>query len=225
MMKATLFSRSYAVVAIIFLISMLTATVKAQTVPGHAREIASLTSAEISAKVRNVSETTPAVPAIKPTDIYRIGADDVIRIELRDVPGVPKLVRVGSDGMIDFPLAGEAICVEGKTLAEVERLISGAVKLIENARVKISIYGYASHTITVWGLVDQPGDLQIQRDAVPFFVIRAMNGIDSRADRVRITRASSAATSEYPLKSSALDAILVFPGDSIEFASGPEIEH
>ena len=63
-----------------------------------------------------------------------------------------------------------------------------------------------------------PGEQQIQRDAVPFYVIRAMTGIDPRADRVRITRAVSAKTDEFALNDRSLDAVLVYPGDSIEFA-------
>ncbi len=191
----------------------------AQTQPERARAIASLTTAETGPI--NANNGSRSAAAVRPTDVYRIGNGDVIRIDLRDVPGVPKLVRVDHDGTIDFPLAGADIIVSGKTLGEVELMISRSLKLVENARVKVNVLDYNSHTITVWGLVSQPGDQQIQRDAVPFFVIRAMTGIDPRADRVRITRASSAATTEYLLNSNVLDAELIYPGDSIEFANGP----
>lgn len=158
--------------------------------------------------------------SVDPTSIYRIGIDDVLKVEITNVSAPAKLFKVKTDGTIDFPLAGESLMVEGKTPREAASLIAGFIKLVQNPRVNLKVSEYASHTVTVWGLVDQPGEQQIQRDAVPFFVIRAGTNIDVRAKLVRITRRSSAKTEEYSLTDTQLGSILIFPGDSIEFSNG-----
>jgi protein involved in polysaccharide export with SLBB domain len=159
-----------------------------------------------------------------PTAVYRIGVKDIVRIDLQNVPGAPKFLRVQADGTIDFPLAGENVAIAGKTPAEAEKMIVQSIKLVNNARVTVRVREYASHIVSVWGLVDQPGEQQIQRDAVPFYVIRAGTTIDSRADRVRINRGSSTMTEEYQLSDVRLGTVLIYPGDSIEFANGEKMQ-
>ncbi len=163
------------------------------------------------------STITPNI-STEPTQIYRIGAGDLLSIDIKNVPGQAKFVRVRVDGTIDFPLAGEDLIIEGKTSNEAETLIAGRVKLVADANVTVHVREYTSHIVSVWGLVDRPGEQQIQRDAIPFFVIRAGTGIDSRADRVRITRISSTKTVEFALSDNKLGSVLIYPGDSIEFA-------
>lgn len=158
--------------------------------------------------------------ASDPTAIYRIGINDVLAIEITSVPSPPKFVKVNADGTIDFPLVGERIFVAGKTPREAASLIAGSIRLVQNPRVALRVRDFASHTITVWGLIDQPGEQQIQRDAVPFFVVRAGANIDSRAKLVRIVRSSSTRTEEYRLSDPTLGPVLIYPGDSIEFSDG-----
>ena len=156
--------------------------------------------------------------ASDPTAIYRIGIDDVLAVQITNVASPPKFVKVKPDGTIDFPLAGEGLFVAGKTPREAASLIAGAIKLVKDPRVTLRVREYASHSITVCGLVDQPGEQQIQRDAVPFFVVRAGTNIDARARIVRIVRSSSTKTEEYVLTDTKLGSVLIYPGDSVEFA-------
>lgn len=154
------------------------------------------------------------------TRVYRIGVEDVLRIELIDVPGVPRTVAVQSDGTVSYPLAGVGIAVAGKTATEAEAMIAEAVKTVTKSGVRIRVTGFRSHNVSIWGLVGEPGEHSIQRDAVPFFVIRAMTQIDPRSDRVRIVRAGSEKLEEIKLGDPLLDSKLVYPGDSVEFAAG-----
>jgi protein involved in polysaccharide export with SLBB domain len=204
---------------ILIAMALMSVSALAQTDPDRSRAIASLTATDIAARSTVGVSREDRSPAAS-IDVYRIGVNDVIRIDIRDIPGVTKTLNVLPDGTIDLPLAGENIVVAGKTPAEAELLISGSIKLMSNARVRVRVSEFLSHTVAVWGLVDQPGEQQIQRDAVPFYVIRAATGIDARADRVRITHVISAMTDEYLLSDPKLDAIVVFPGDSIEFTNG-----
>ena len=161
------------------------------------------------------SEATPAA-----TRVYTIGANDLLRIELKDVPGVPRMVRVQADGSIGYPLAGANVAVKGKTVAEAEASIAEAVRSLSKGGVIIKIAEYSSHTVNILGLVGDPGAQQIQRDAVPFYVIRAMTSVDPRASAVRISRSASARIEQHELTDAKLDSLLIFPGDSIEFGYG-----
>lgn len=154
-----------------------------------------------------------------PTSIYRIGIDDILAIEIASVPAPAKSVKVRTDGTIDFPLAGGDIVVAGKTPREAASAIAGLVKLVAQPRVTVRIREYGSHSVNVWGLVEQPGEQQIQRDAVPFYVIRAGLTADPRAKKVRITRSASGNLYEYALSDPRLGDMLIYPGDSIEFGS------
>ena len=203
-------------ITFIVLLTALSAAAFGQS-PDSSRNIAYLTPSDAAAMQNAARSGTASKPEPRPADVYRIGVNDLVRIELVDVPGVPKTLRVRTDGTIDFPLAGGDIDVAGKTIAEVESLLTGAVKLVNAPKIKLKVCEFISHTVSVWGLVNQPGEHQIQRDAVPFYVLRAMAGVDPRAVRVRITHASTAATDELLLTDAALDTLFIFPGDSIEF--------
>jgi protein involved in polysaccharide export with SLBB domain len=178
------------------------------------------TNFQASGNVQAYSERTAAkTVSLDPTSLYRIGINDVLSVEIQDVGGPPKTVTVLRDGTIDFPLAGDDVVVAGKTPAEAEAMLVRGIKLYRNAHVTLHVKEHISHIINVWGLVEQPGEKQIPRDAVPFFVVRANTGIDPRAKFVRIVRRASPVSEEYPLQDPALNAILIFPGDSIEFGS------
>lgn len=154
-----------------------------------------------------------------PTAIYRIGVNDLLSIAIADVPAPPKVVKVRADGTIDFPLAGTEIAVAGKTPREAASTIAGALRLVLDPRVTVRVCDYSSHSVNVWGLVDNPGEQQIQRDAVPFFVIRAGITIDTRARKVRITSSTTGITVEFEISDARLADHLVYPGDSIEFGA------
>lgn len=154
------------------------------------------------------------------TRVYSIGVNDILRIELKDVPGVPRMVRVEPDGSIAYPLAGTGLTVAGKTAAEVETIISASVRTLSKGGVTVKVAGHLSHIVTVYGLVGDPGEQQIQRDAVPFFVIRAMSMVDPRADAVQIVRAGSSRTERHMLSEPKLESLLIYPGDSVEFGNG-----
>ena len=152
-----------------------------------------------------------------PTAVYRVGVNDIIRIDIRNARGGLSYVKVASDGRIDFPLAGDNLIVSGKTSTEIEELLKSGIKLFADPQIKVEVREFASHIISITGLVDQPGEQQIQRDALPFYVVRAGVVLNPRATSVRIIRAMSGNSTPYLLSDSILDNILVYPGDTVEF--------
>lgn len=172
---------------------------------------------------RAVSDAIPT-PTNDPQHTYHIGVGDIVRIEIGNIPGPPRYARVLSDGRLDYSLGGTELIVAGKTAAEAERCVAASIKIIKNARVSLTVSDFSSHTVSFWGLVDQPGDHEIQRDAVPFYVIRAMAEVDPRARWARITRGGSTRSVTIPLSESSFDQLLVYPGDSIEFTDSDIVD-
>ncbi len=184
------------------------------------------TNTETQTESRSVANKTLEVVkrastvAIAPTEIYKVGIGDVLFISLQNAPSnTANYFTVLNNGTIDYPLAGEMINIVGMTVEEIEDLLKGKIKLYENPQVSVKLREYASHSITVLGLVEKSGQKFLQREAIPLYVVRAEAVVQPKAERVIIKRADST-TEKFDLKDSKYENILVFPGDIIEFTVG-----
>ncbi len=151
------------------------------------------------------------------TSVYRVGTGDTLLIDIKNAGAAPSYYTVQSDGTIDFPLAGENVVVGGQTPDEIEESLTEAIKLYEAPEVSVKIREYVSHAVLVNGLVEVPGFHQIQRDAVPIYVIRAAAIVDPRASGVTIKRDKDAKVKSFLLANPNADAVLIYPGDTVEF--------
>lgn len=131
------------------------------------------------------------------TGIYRVGVGDVLDIRLLN-SSTPRstLYTVADGGLIDLAIAGGPIAVAGLTADEVQALLVAELKrraVEEDARVSVGVRQYASHSVVVTGLVNNPGMKFLRREAVPLYVIVAEAQARSDAGRVAIMRPGSAA--------------------------------
>jgi protein involved in polysaccharide export with SLBB domain len=157
---------------------------------------------------------------ISPAEIYKVGIGDVLFISLQNAPSKESnYFTVLNNGTIDYPLAGEMISVTGFTAEEIEDLLKEKIKLYENPQVSVKLREYASHSITVLGLVEKAGVKFLQREAIPLYVVRAEAVVQSKASGVSIKRANSQ-TEKFDLKDAKYEEVLVFPGDIVEFTAG-----
>lgn len=156
---------------------------------------------------------------IAPTEIYKVGVGDVLFISLQNAPAKESnYFTVLNDGAIDYPLAGEMISVAGLTVEEIEDTLKEKIKLYENPQLSVKLREYASHSITVLGLVEKSGEQFLKREAVPLYVVRAEAVALAKASGVTIKRAN-AQTEKFSLKDSKYEEVLVFPGDIVEFTA------
>ncbi len=157
--------------------------------------------------------------AISPTEIYKVGVGDVLFISLQNAPSKDSTYfTVLNNGTIDYPLAGEMIAVSGLTVEEIEDLMREKIKLYENPQISVKVREHASHQITVFGLVEKPGEKYLPREAVPLFMIRAEAIVQPKADLLFIKRAN-AETEQIDLMDAKSEDVLIFPGDILEFKS------
>ena len=161
--------------------------------------------------------------ALPPTEIYRVGVSDVLFISLQNAPSKSSTYfTVLNDGTIDYPLAGGMVAVGGLTAEEIEDLLRSKISLYENPQVAVKIREYASHPITVLGLVEKSGERNIQREAVPLFVVKAESIVKPDADEVLIRRGNSDVET-IKLNDPKADEILILPGDILEFRTAGNI--
>jgi len=88
--------------------------------------------------------------------------------------------------------------------------------VIQAARVSVSVRDYASHTVVITGLVDNPGRKILRRETMPLYVVLAEALPRSEASIATITRAGKKET--VSLKNE--QATLVLPGDAIKISGG-----
>jgi protein involved in polysaccharide export with SLBB domain len=175
------------------------------------------------ASKKNTDEKQSELKNFSPTEIYKVGVGDILFINLQNSSDNSTYYTVLNDGTIDYPLAGEMVSVSGLTTEEIEKLLSEKVKLYENPKIFVKIREYASHVITVLGLVEKPGEMKIQREAVPLYVVRAETIVQPKATRAVIRRINTT-TEIIDLKDLKSDEVLIFPGDIVEFSAENESE-
>lgn len=166
-----------------------------------------------------MSASARVQPSRPLTEIYKVGVGDVLFIDLKNAPKAGGYYTVQGDGTIDFPLAGENPSVVNKTVDQIEDLLSAATTLYSEPQIEVKVREYVSHRITVLGIAERAGERRLQREALPLFVIRTDALVSSAATKVHIRREDRADVETYALWDEKTGDVLVFPGDSVEFAT------
>jgi polysaccharide export outer membrane protein len=125
--------------------------------------------------------------------VYRIGAEDRIKVNIFGVEDLSGEYRVNGAGRVLLPLVGE-VPVAGLTLAEVEQAIGDAYaeQYLRDPQVSVEVIEYRSQQFTVIGAVAQPRVYNVSRQITLIEAIAMAGGINSEAgsqvyltDRVR----------------------------------------
>jgi protein involved in polysaccharide export with SLBB domain len=141
-----------------------------------------------------VSDSGAANASERPlTEIYRVGMGDVLDIRLlNSANSKSTLFTVVGSGVIDLPVAGGTVSVAGLTPEEIQTRIAAELKrraVAEKAQVSVGVRQYLSHSVTVTGLVVNPGTRFLRREMVPLYVVLAESQLRNDSGRVVIMRA------------------------------------
>ena len=158
------------------------------------------------------------------TEIYRVGVGDVLDVRLlNSANNSSTLFTVIANGAIELPIAGGAIKVAGLTQEEIQTRIAAELKrraVEENAKVSVGVRQYASHSVSVTGLVVHPGIRFLRREEVPLYVVLAESQLRNDSGRVLIMR-DGADAQTLDLRDPAALNTLVKSGDVITVTSRP----
>jgi protein involved in polysaccharide export with SLBB domain len=187
---------------------------------------AEITTATVSPANSSTNNDASGASAVSLSSIYRVGIGDILDIRLTG--GMAKdftLFTVLSNGTIDYPLAGEPVSVVNLTTEEIGARLSAALKrrgIFDRAQFQISVRDYTSHTVLVSGLVDQPGQKFLRREAVPLYVVLAEAFPRADAGRVVVISRATGRTKTLDLADSNSLNELVSSGDVINVQPRPQ---
>jgi len=130
-------------------------------------------------------EVVPAVVGLppEPTDAaYRIGAQDLIEIDVFGAPEFAGKRRVGDRGQVVLPLVG-TLQIGGLAPEEAEQVIAEALgrSYLENPQVTVFVSEYASQNITVTGAVKKSGVFPLKGPTTLLQAIALAEGLDPLA--------------------------------------------
>jgi polysaccharide export outer membrane protein len=120
---------------------------------------------------------------------YRIGAHDLLEINVFEAPDLNRSLRVSASGEISMPLLG-AIQSTGLTARELEGVIE--IKLrqyMKDPHVGVFVTTVESHPVSVVGAVKKPGVFQIRGTKTVLEMLSMAEGLaDDAGDQVLVMR-------------------------------------
>jgi len=150
------------------------------------------TSALVPAPQGERAPATTAKPDLRKE--YRLGPDDLVRIEVFQVAGLSRRIRVNSSGEIALPLVG-SLPVAGLTVNEVEEQIRAKLgeRYLQNPQVSVSVEEFTSQRVVVDGAVRSPGVYPLTGQMTLLQLFALADGPAEYADihQVRIFRAGA----------------------------------
>lgn len=206
----------------LILLPLLASLVCASFISVSAQETAGALPINAPIKV-SVTATTPE-PSL--TEIYRVGVGDVLDIRLLNSANSKSstLFTVMAGGLIDLPIAGGTISVAGLTPEEIQNIISAELKrraVDDKAQVSVGVRQYLSHSVTVTGLVVNPGTRFLRREMVPLYVVLAESQLRNDGGRVIVLRGGTPGQ-PHDLSDPATLNMTVQSGDVVTVTTRPQ---
>jgi polysaccharide export outer membrane protein len=112
---------------------------------------------------------------------YVIGPEDLLDVEVFNVPELTKTVRVTNDGIISLPLLGR-LQAAGLTTAELRKKLEAkwAETYLENPQVTVFVREFRARPVSVIGAVDKPGLYYLAASRTLIEVLSMAGGLAKR---------------------------------------------
>ena len=152
-----------------------------------------------------------------PDALYTVDPPDVIQVEFLGEATMTRTVSLRSDGRVTLPLVGDVL-VAGKTTDQITALLTEAyAKYYKEPRVFVSVTGYNSKHVYVYGEVGRQGTMPYSGYETVRDVIGQVGGVTQRAatGRVKVIRGDPGDPEIYKVD---LDA-LVLDGNTLQDVS------
>jgi polysaccharide export outer membrane protein len=114
---------------------------------------------------------------------YTIGPEDLLSIDVFNVPELNKTVRVANDGMISLPLIGR-VQAAGLTTAELRKELEAkwAETYLENPQVTVFVQEFRARPVSVIGAVERPGLFYLAAPRTLIEVLSMAGGLAKRTE-------------------------------------------
>lgn len=113
---------------------------------------------------------------------YQIGSQDMLSVQVFDVPSMSQIVRVSQSGTISLALVGE-VRVEGLTVPKAKEVITNALRSqLKHPIVTLEITEYGSHEVSIIGAVASPGTIPLNKGGSNLVeILNAAGGVTDNA--------------------------------------------
>ena len=149
----------------------------------------------MTAQVRN----TDATPNPGNLPIQRIGADDLVSIQVYDSPELTRSERVGQDGLLRLPLLTKPVQAAGLFPVDVEEELAKELKeegILVRPIVSVTVSEYQSRPISVVGAVRHPITFQAVGTVTLLDAITRAEGLsDIAGSEILVTRPAASGAS------------------------------
>lgn len=141
------------------------------------------TSAAISPVSAGTHSPTPSTQYLPSVEDYRIGAQDLLELQVFGISELNRTVRVNSRGFISLPLIG-MIQAAGLTSEQLESSLAEKLSktYLQNPQVSVFIKEYTSQRVTVEGAVKKPGVYPLKGRTTLLQTLAIAEGLTSVAD-------------------------------------------
>jgi len=145
-----------------------------------------------AAPVQLPSQPMPAVPpapAVNP-DAYVLGVNDEVDITVFNRSDTKVSTRISEDGTVTFPFIGN-VRAQGETPRTLAAVIAGKLQaggFFNNPIVNVTVRSFISNSVTVFGNVNQPGVLPLDRPLTLAMMIARAGGVRSDAATYAVLR-------------------------------------
>jgi polysaccharide export outer membrane protein len=143
---------------------------------------------------------------------YRLGPNDVIRVQVFGEDDLSVERNVDDDGTITFPLLG-ALSVGGRTVQDLQDDLTARLRAGYLRQPKVTVFIVRHRNFYVSGEVKKPGGFEYKEGMTVQKALALAEGFTEKANRseVKVTRLNGGSAQTVPV---ALDA-LVLPNDLI----------
>ena len=127
----------------------------------------------------------PVAPG--PASAYRVGPQDLLKIDVFQVAEFSTQERVNADGVITMPEIGD-VQVGGLSPQEAEQRIAARLRerVLQNPQVNVFVLESASQRVTVTGHVKSPGIFPLTAETTLMQAIALAGGVDDVAKKQEI---------------------------------------
>ena len=134
----------------------------------------------------NESRGSAPIQGTTPNPGYRLGANDVIRVQVFGEDALTTETRVSGDGKVALPLLG-VLEIKGLTVKETEELITSRLAdgYLKNPRVSIYIIKYRNFYVS--GEVKLPGGIPYEEGLTVLKAVTLAGGFTEKASKAKIT--------------------------------------
>ncbi len=166
-----------------------------------------------------VAGTVTTVSA-EPQQTYRLGPNDVVRIQVFGEDDLSVERTVDGDGTITFPLLG-ALSVSGRTVQEFQDELTARLRAGYLRHPKVAVFIVKHRNFTVSGEVRKPGGFEFREGVTIREALALAEGFSEKANRdeVMVARLKGGSPQTIPVP---LDAP-VLPNDLIIVSQAPRL--